>query len=146
MYDLLSNAVNTLPETDWLKVNLTLTFQVESGATVFDSAGNEISDFNRVIVQASVRQKERSSVATELPGSDFQNLYLEGRLINPRSLPGDIKNEILAYAEYRDLESNSILKGQFKLLPVIQNRVSAITRKLGQRISGELIIGGGNAT
>lgn len=139
----LNSAVASLPPPSWLKVNLTLTFLVPAvGGTGFDSAGNEVSNSQAIVVQASVRRPTKQAQNNQLPGSGTQVLELEGRLVNPKSLPIAISNQLKAFAEYKDTVSGNSVSGEWVFLPTTQNRVGGITQHLGQRIAGNLLLKG----
>ena len=133
--------IANLPEPSYLRPNLTLSFTVADGARVTDSAGNDISGRRFVVIKASVRKPTRQPTDEVSPGAGTATMLLEGRLVEPKYLPEGISQESIAHAELKDETSGATITGDFRFLPTTQNRTSAITKKFGQRIVGELFSG-----
>ncbi len=139
----LNAAVASLPTPDYQRPNLTLTFLVPLvGAATTDSAGNEVSNTQAIVVQASVRKPTKQAQDTQSAGSGTQALELEGRLVNPKYLPASINGQLKAFAVYTDIESKTTVEGEWIWLPTTQARVSGITKKFGQRVAGNLLLKG----
>lgn len=142
VYSIVEKAVNSLPDPDWQKPNLKLVYRIESRAVGYDSAGNEIGNLREFVVLANVKHKDRVPTGAAMAGGGIQNMQVEGRLINPKKMPKEINNEMLAYCEYEDATTGARITGRFRILPVTQNRIGAVSKKLGSRILGEILTGG----
>jgi hypothetical protein len=139
----LDAAVASLPTPDYQRPNLVLTFLVPlAGGVAFDSAGNEVSNTQAIVVQASVRRPTKQATNTPIAGAGRQELELEGRLVKPKFLPASINNQLKAFAVYSDSISKAAYEGEWVFLPTTQARISGITQKFGQKISGSLILTG----
>lgn len=136
----LNAAVAALPTPDYLRPNLTLTFLLPAvGGDAIDSAGNEVSNTQAIVVTASVKKPTKQAQNTQAPGAGTQTLELEGRLVEPKYLPASVSNQLKAFATYIDAESGATVTGEWVFLPTTQARVSGITKKFGQRIAGNLL-------
>lgn len=121
------------------RTNATLTTKSTTGNTPtgFDPVtGEPIFGTQTVTLSASL---EEASEPQEIayPGIDASATYLEGRCIDPKSLPSAFKPHILCDIEYRS--QGDFIRGKFYILPTVNSRLG-LESYFGGAIAGFLIL------
>ena len=128
-----------------LPENLTLRFErLVRGEGVDEETGNFKLESQEFVAKAGVRQGDFKSQAKDLPGINVEAIYLEGYLINPKTLPADIgvKAQDRVKAEY--LSPSGVQRGEFIVVNAIAHYSDAIVAVAGTPIKGFFsTIGGG---
>ncbi|BAY27558.1 hypothetical protein NIES2100_73830 [Calothrix sp. NIES-2100] len=124
-----------------LKPNLKLTFKLGSSEFTQDESGNDLEITRDIIIYASVK-RANSPQLYQMPGVKITDLFLKGKVVTqmgqPRKLPAGINYELDAIAVLTEVHKNTT--GRFRLIPVVQSRLSEIRDTFGERISGVLQI------
>lgn len=109
-----------------------------STPTGFDPVtGEPIFSQSEIVVFCSL---EETSKPQEIvyPGIDSSATYLEGRCINPKSLPVAFKAHTTVDIEYET--QTGTLKGKFYLLPTVNSRLG-LEQYFGGAVAGFLVLG-----
>lgn len=139
---LIKKAINDLPVPDLSEPNLKLTFQVGTGVFITDSVGNEPEQKKPLIILAHVREEDTREKAIESSGTGLYQVYLQGRLANPKVYPANVNMEEIAEAEYiyapdpAKPRNKITQKGEFRFMANLNDRYPELTQKLGCKISG----------
>lgn len=134
---LIKSTIFSVPQPYMGEPNLTITWEVGTGVFATDSVGNEVEVKRIVVVLASVRESDRYSLETKLPGSGQYQMFVEGRLVEPKLIPPEIGLELIGRAVFRDR-----LRGEFRMLPAVQHRDPQISDHMGAKIAGVITVSG----
>lgn len=115
--------------------NLTLVY---SNVTGYDAVTDkDITE--TVTITASVREM-RDEQKMNAIGAGFYDIFLEGRLVDPKQLPQGIGLEDEAQATL--VSGGRIQKGKFRLLPFTENRFPEYGEAVGGYIQGLMSVTG----
>ncbi len=118
-----------------------LTFKRGSGSFDVDAAGNEVESSTAFVVRAAVREV-KDATEQSAPGVGSFTVYLEGRSVQPLTLPKWISTQNSAAAELKDLATGASQYGEFRFIPVPQNRFPGVTAAMGSYIKGMFAVKG----
>jgi hypothetical protein len=122
----------------YMPSNLTLTFKVGTGVFDEDAVGNCVEETTELTISASVRTDKPKP--HELDGQIGTNtVLLVGRCIQPKLLPVDINPEQGAFDVLQDTATGQEITGNFRFLPVAQNRFQEVSEHMGTKIRGYLV-------
>jgi hypothetical protein len=121
------------------QANLKITFKIGTGDFTQDESGNDLEVTRDVIIYASVK-RSNSPQFYQMPGIRITDLALKGKIVTEDSLPGTLPEgityETTAIATLTEV--SKVITGNFRLIPVVQSRLSSIAENFGERIQGIL--------
>jgi hypothetical protein len=131
---LVSGALEHLPDNYFSTVNLELKFNVGSGSfTVDPETGNYVQSSTPTTLLVSATEYKDPKVL-QMPGSYSTSLIqVEGRLSNP------ITVQSVGTAKLTN-NDGSIFQGTWKFIAITQNRINAYTTKRGTLIRGTITL------
>jgi len=119
-----------------------LTIARGTGSFSTDAAGNEVqAPGTPYVIRAAVRES-KDLTEQPAPGVGSFTVYLEGRSVDPLTLPSWIDSQQVAKAELTDLATNAVQHGEFRFMPVPQNRFPGVTEAMGTYIKGMFTVRG----
>jgi len=121
--------------------NAELRFPVVSQTQISDpETGNPVLATTELKIQASLNRlpqgKTPGSTQDEIPGVNPTDVFLQGRAINPQTLPPQLLRGGTGTIEITDPVSGSKLKGDFLLLATVPSKYALVTQLLGHPIEG----------
>ncbi|NDC73548.1 MAG: hypothetical protein EBZ62_08925, partial [Sphingobacteriia bacterium] len=137
---LVSGALEHLPDNYFSTVNLELKFNVGSGSfTVDPETGNYVQSSTPTTLLVSATEYKDPKVL-QMPGSYSTSLIqVEGRLSNPKLMPTTITVQSVGTAKLTN-NDGSIFQGTWKFIAITQNRINAYTTKRGTLIRGTITL------
>ena len=137
---IVSGALQHLPDKYFSTVNLELTFNVGSGAFTIDpETGNYIQSLTPTILLASVAEYKDPRVLQSPGNYGTSIIQLQGRLDNPKLIPVTIGVQSIGAAKLTN-NDGSIFSGVWKFTTITQNRINAYTSKRGTLIRGTITL------
>ncbi len=118
--------------------NAVLTFPVYEEEFVIDpETGNPTRMSKPLQVLASLRPSNQSGLdVRELPGLNPSAIAMKGYAVEPKYLPGTIRQQDKAGIVITDAATGNQLTGEFIIDSLVQSRFGVVTQALGTKIEG----------
>ena len=112
--------------------NATITFKIPDGPIVTDAYGNDATPLVDWEATAMLNQQSKPTNSEFQSQFSQETIYVEGRLIEPKTLPSTIQPEQIGTASIDGIDY------EFRYLPAIASSYFAENSILGQKLRGYL--------
>jgi len=133
-------ALQHIPDPYFGTANLTLTLSVGDGDFEVDpDTGNPIESSSELVIECSVSE-DKDARPNPIEGNIGTTvLYLKGRCLNPKVLPGTINFTSTGEAVLTNPD-NTTVSGNWRFTATPQNRINSYVDKRGSFIKGILVV------
>ncbi|MGL6341852.1 MAG: hypothetical protein ACRC80_22255 [Waterburya sp.] len=97
--------------------------------------GNLEEQFEELVLKATVKTVERSFRDNGYEVNP-KRIYLQGYLVNPKSLPSHLQSGMSITAYLIDPHTRQIIDGEFIIDLTMQSRIKQVSKILGNQIKG----------